>query len=458
MIRIYKILPNLLQNVAISIYNFLAYRKRYGGNYSKFLKQFTENRSLTKIELEKIQLDKLNKFLNYAIANSSYYKNSLKITNEIVSIIDLNKFPISTKEDIRKNISSIYTIRKKEGIISKTGGTTGKTLEVVFTKKNLQEQFAMLDSFKMEHGYKLGKKTAWFSGKALLNEKDFNKNRFWKTDYLHKVRYYSTFHIKQENLKYYLENLFNFKPEFIVGFPSSILELAKYGTKMNIDFPKGIIKAIFPTAETITPESRIVIECFFKTKMYDQYASSEGAPFIFECKKGNLHLELQSGVFEVLDNNNNLTNKGRLVVTSFTTYGTPLIRYDIGDYIELKDGTCACGNNNPLAKGIYGRIDDFIYSQENGKINLGNITNTLKGVKGVLKFQVIQNNLDKLQINLVVDEILFTDISKNLFLSNWIDRVGKKMHLELNYVENIPNEKSGKYRLVKNNIKNKLKI
>ena len=37
--------------------------------------------------------------------------------------------------------------------------------------------------------------------------------------------------------------------------------------------------------------------------MYNQYASSEGAPFIIECKEGNLHLELQSGVFEVLDEN-----------------------------------------------------------------------------------------------------------------------------------------------------------
>lgn len=39
------------------------------------------------------------------------------------------------------------------------------------------------------------------------------------------------------------------------------------------------------------------------------------------------------------------------------------------------------------------------------------------------------------------------------FLQNWRDRVGNNMEIELNYVEDIPVEKSGKFRLVKNNIK-----
>src|SRR5690606_11712837 len=96
------------------------------------------------------------------------------------------------------------------------------------------------------------------------------------------------------------------------------------------------------------------IEGFFKTKMYNQYASSEGAPFIFECEQGKLHLELQSGVFEVMDANNNPSPSGRLIVTSFTTEATPLIRYDIGDSISLESEniSCNCGIHNPIVKEI----------------------------------------------------------------------------------------------------------
>lgn len=451
--KLYKILPAFIQSFLISLFNFIAYNKRYGGDYKKYLSLFKKNRNLTLSELKEIQRKRFSNFLKYAIQNSFYFKNY-----QLVDVEKINQLPIVNKENLRKRINEVYTIPKEQGIVSKTGGTTGKSLEVIFTKKDMQERFAMLDDFRSRFGYKLGKKTAWFSGKNLLTKKDINKKRFWKTDYLYKVRYYSTFHIKEEYLKYYVENLIKFQPEYFVGFPSTVLELAKYGLKNGYVYPKGVTKAIFPTAETITSEMRKEIELFFQTKMYNQYASSEGAPFIFECVKGNLHLELQSGVFEVLDENDIPAKSGRLVVTSFTTEGTPLIRYDIGDSIVLEDEEkiCDCGNNNPLVKEILGRVDDYIYSPENGKINLGNISNCLKDTIGIVRFQVVQNKIDELEIYLTVDLENYTPTVEKKFIENWRDRVGNEMKISLQYVEIIPIEKSGKFRMVKNNIKHLL--
>lgn len=450
--KTYQLLPNLFQNVLASIFNILAYQKRYRGVYKVNLKKFKNNRELSLEELKNIQQDRFLEFLQGAIKKSKFYSSY-----KVVDLNNISSLPIIQKEDIRKNIKDIYTITKAEGIVSKTGGTTGKSLEVLYKKENMQERFAMLDDFRNRFGYKLGKKTAWFSGKSLLTQRDIKKNRFWKTDYYHRVRYYSTFHIKNEYLKYYVENIIKFQPEYLVGFPSTMLDIAKYGLQNGYTYPHGVTKAIFPTAETITPDMRKLIEQFFQSKMYNQYASFEGAPFIFECKNENLHLELQSGVFEVLDENSRPTNSGRLVVTSFTTEGTPLIRYDIGDSITLEDKSkvCICGNNNPLVKEVLGRIDDYIYSPENGKINLGNVSNTLKDTVGILKFQAVQNSLEKIELYVIVDENYSKSVQKK-FIQNWKDRVGSSVHVEIKYVDSIENEKSGKFRIVKNNIKHLL--
>jgi phenylacetate-CoA ligase len=453
--RIYKNTPNYLQNFLITIYNIVIYNKRLGGRYKIYLEKFKKNNVLSLEELKYIQNTELIKILNYTNKNSSFYKElyqEIKL-NKIQNVKDLNQLPIVTKEDLRGSLNKVYTISKKNGVISKTGGTTGKSLEVLFNLSNMQERFAMLDNFRGAHGYKLGKKTAWFSGKNLLTIKDITRNRFWKTDYWYNVRYYSTFHIKEDFLQYYIENLMKFKPEYMIGFPSNMLEIAKYGLKNEINFPKSIVKAIFPTAESITKEARETIESFFKTKIYDQYASSEGAPFIFECKLGNLHMELQSGVFEVLDTNNKPAKEGRLILTSFTSYGTPLIRYDIGDGLILSERTCTCGNNNPLVEEILGRVNDFIYSPETGKINLGNVSNTLKGTKGIIKFQAIQDSLDEVVIEIVIDKLIFKSNYEEIFIQNWRDRIGNSMKLTIIYVNDIMVEKSGKYRMVKNNIK-----
>lgn len=453
--KIYKLLPDFLQNILIFVYNYKAYKNRYGGDYKKFREEKLKNRALSLEELKKYQTKRYRTFIQFAINNSEFYKKSLGNLPNVDDINYIQNLPIINKEILRKNIDKVIVNTTEKLGKSKTGGTTGKSLEVRNFRRNSQERFAFLDDFRSRFGYELGKKTAWFSGKDILTEKDIQKNRFWKTDLINKVRYYSTFHIKEDYLKYYVENLISYQPEYLVGFPSTMLEIAKYGVRNNIDFPSNTIKAIFPTAETITEESRYYIEKFFKTKLYNQYASSEGAPFIFECKNGNLHLELQSGVFEVLDENNQLTNSGRLVVTSFTNEGTPLIRYDIGDSITLEDHTktCNCGNHNPLVKEILGRIDDYIYSLKNGKINLGNVSNTLKDTKGIIRFQVIQNELNSLEILVVKDNAIFTKSIEDKFIKNWRDRIGNEMELDIKYVDDIPVEKSGKYRIVKNNIK-----
>ena len=437
----------------ISAFNFLAYKKRYGGKYRYFRKIFAENKELSLEELQKIQDLRLISLLEFAKKKSQFYKEKFSVSTAISSAAEIPQLPICLKEELRKNIGAIYTIPKEKGIISKTGGTTGKSLEVIFTKDNMQERFAMLDNYRSQFGYELGKKTAWFSGKSLLTKKDISNNKFWKTDYLYNVRYYSTFHIKKDFLKYYIEDLIKFRPEFMVGFPSTMYEIAKFGNENKIDFPAGAIKAIFPTAESITSQNRETIQKFFKTSLYDQYASSEGAPFIFECKNKNLHIEMQSGIFEVLDENDLPTDEGRLVITSFTTYGTPLIRYDIEDRVRLSNETCNCGNNNPMVKEILGRIDDYVYSQETGKINLGNISNTLKDVKGIVKFQAVQDTLEAIIIKVVIDDGVFSTNDKKQFLSNWEDRVGSAMKIELQFVDEIAVEKSGKFRMVKNNIK-----
>lgn len=456
---LYKFLPNFFQNLMVSAFNVKAYKIRHGGSYKKFRNKFKDNRTLTLTELKETQAERFKNFINHAISNSEFYKEKFAGIQSPEKIENIRKLPIISKEEIRNNIDKVTINTNEKLLTTQTGGTTGKSLQVKNRMVNSQERFAMLDDFRSRFGYELGKKTAWYSGKNILTENDVKKNRFWKTDNLYNVRYYSTFHIKPEFLKYYVENVIKFKPEYLVGFPSTIFEVAKYGLNHNYEFPSNTVKAIFPTAETTTKEMREVIETFYKTKVYDQYASSEGAPFIFECEKGNLHLELQSGVFEVLDQDDQPSNSGRLVVTSFTTEGTPLIRYDIGDSISLHEENieCTCGNHNPIIKELLGRTSDFVYSPQNGKINIVNIANAVKDVEGVVNYRVIQNELDTIILQILKDESKYNSQQEEKFIKNWKHRLGEDMIINIEYVQEFKVANSGKFRVVENNIKHLVK-
>ena len=114
---------------------------------------------------------------------------------------------------------------------------------------------------------------------------------------------------------------------------------------------------------------------------------------------------------------------------------------------------CSCGNNSPIVKSINGRVADYVYSPENGKINIVNIANAIKDVKGIISYQIIQNEINCLNFNIIIDKSIYNNEEEKLFKKNWRDRVGDNMEFNINYVNSINVESSGKHRVVLNNIK-----
>ena len=323
-------------------------------------------------------------------------------------------------------------------------------MKVLYTKNDIQERQAILDLFREYHGYVLGSKVAWFSGKSLVTKKDVSNGVLYRDDWFNKIRFFSTFHISRESFDFYWSSLIEFDPKFFVGFPSSVYDLCLIAQQRGLVYP-GKVNVFFPTAETVLPIHRKVISDVLGCKIYDQYASSEGAPFIFECEYGGMHIHPLTGYFEIIDNDGNPSSEGEILVTSFTTHGTPLVRYRIGDRIKLAESSyqCPCGSKFQCVDSIDGRSNDFIFSKQNGKVNLGNISNSTKDVAGILCFQIVQKTIDEISVY-IVSSPDFTACEESKFIDALKLRVGDSMSISCVRVESIPREQSGKFRIVKN--------
>ena len=444
---ILKAAPFFVQNLAISIYNTWLYRKRRGGAYSSYREYFEYFDLASREELEKEKSRRLSLALAHAVEKSDYYKN--------FGFDDLHKFPVLDKETLLTRLDEISTVPESKAEISLTGGTTGSSMKVLYTKVDIQERHAVLDHFRAKHGYVLGKRTAWFSGKDLVRDADLKRGRCYRDDWINRIRFFSTFHINARNFSSYWQAITEFAPEFLVGFPSSVYDICLMAKDRGLSF-KGVVKAFFPTAETVLPQHRDVINEVLGCQLIDQYASSEGAPFILQCSEGRMHIHPLTGIFEVVDGNLKPSLEGEILVTSFSTRGTPLIRYRIGDRIKLpsQSAICDCGSNFPLVEEIDGRSNDFIWSLENGKVNLGNISNCTKDAPGIICFQVSQYEEKSVHVKIVKGS-LFSEKDESRFRAALASRLGKAMQIYLEYVDEIPREKSGKFRLVKNYLSSK---
>ena len=120
--------------------------------------------------------------------------------------------------------------------------------------------------------------------------------------------------------------------------------------------------------------------------------------------------------------------------------------------MSFSNERCDCGDNQPIISSIYGRKIDFIYSKERGKINLGNISNCVKNLHGVRRFQIIQEQLDEINVKIIIDKIHYTIQDEYEFKRELVDRLGDSIKINFQYVDKIKKSKSGKHRIAINNI------
>jgi phenylacetate-CoA ligase len=443
--------PVLVQNLLTNLYGLKVYRQRYGGAFSEYRTLLAQYEALPREEQDRIQLTRLRDLVAYAIEKSPFYRRLYGDLDagDIKTLEDLRALPLVTKDMLRENIDAVITIPSQKAAVWHTGGTTGKSLVGYATRENAQERMATLAHFKAKHGFVHGKmRRATFNGKHIVPP-GYKGNVFWRSNLSIRQRIYSSFHLTQDNLPLYIEDIRRFRPHSLDGFPSSILEVAGYIERHGLSLGYTPV-AVFPTSETVTPEVRATIERAFGCPVRDQYASSEGAPFVTECPLGQLHYDTFSGIIEPREQ-----GSPEILVTSFTSYGTPLIRYAIGDAMEFAppDEICDCGNNTPLVRSIQGRSSDYLVRADGGKVIAANLANVLKNLpNSVIRTQFVQDRLGEVIVKLVVDRDRFESAQAQRLLDELAHKFGRGTEFVLYLVDDIPREASGKHRLVKNMI------
>jgi len=163
-----------------------------------------------------------------------------------------------------------------------------------------------------------------------------------------------------------------------------------------------------------------------------------------------MHIFEINNYIEILDDYNQSVKdgqEGRIIVTNLHNYSMPFIRYEIGDMAVLGPNKCECENVLPTLRRIYGRIEEQ-FIRKDGTIVIGYFFVHLMGVvlnKGFIKkFQVIQEDYDKIRILAVLHQIL-PDVEKKDIDEKIRIQMGQDCKIIWDLVDDIPKTKSGKY-------------
>lgn len=432
----------------------------YNLKWNKTLNQLHElekTQYLTLTEIEEIQEKKLKNLIHYAYHNVPFYKKTfkkLKLTlQDIKTVDDLEKLPILTKDIINNNFKDLISVKypKNALIPNSTGGSTGKNLMFYNDKKRHNKLLAAVLRGDSWAGLDLGVKSAylWGSQFDVSIQKNISNRIFNKVQ---GSLFLSSYELSDEKMEYYTKLIKKHKPKVLVAYPSSLYVYSNFLNENKINVK---LNSIISSAETLYDHQREFIESVFNCKIFNRYGCREFGPIACECDEHQgLHINSERVNVEFLDLNSNekanLGEKSNLIITDLDNYAMPFIRYEIGDMgFQLEE--CACKRNLP-SMDVEGRKFDIIIGSNGNR--LGGTFWTLifrSYLTEIEEFQVIQDKLDELKINLVVNNN-FKEETLNRLDSKIKEYVGLDMTLKFKLVNKIQKTKSGKLRFVISNL------
>lgn len=434
---IYYKSPIFMQHAFTSAYGYKLKRERYSHLYRRALQRYVKG------DFDREAM--LTHFMNHLKRNISVYADIEIDEDDIFS--SFLKLPMTAKADLRYALDA-RSCKQGQLRFSGTSGTTGESLAVYDSEYDRADRMAYLDYIKLKNGVPPFSRRASFTGQDLTPPR--HRDIIWRYNIPMNQVLYAANHLTSRNIGNVYAHLARYKPVELDGFPSAIHMVAKYMLANNIIHPWEV-KAVFPTAEILLPHVRADIERAFGAAVIDQYASGEGAPFIYGRRDGGYNIGHETGIFEFHKVGRHLYE---MVVTSFINYATPIVRYRIGDQVEIDsdaDYLNSYTDEVDLRK-IFGRESDYLIGSNSNRVTSVGIARAVEGIENkIIAFQFIQEDLKRFIVNLVV-EADYDEKSDRLFKRRVVRRLGLDSDIEYRYVESIPREKNGKIRFIKNTV------
>jgi len=319
-------------------------------------------------ELEKLQLRRLRKTIEFSVKNSRFYKKSIPSDLiDIKSLDDLAKFPIIVKDDIRKDqekkpfLGEMLCVPESEVVyISTSSGSTGMPTASPFTQGDFDSwidyearQFYSSGLRKTDRYCHALSMSLFVGGPCVLGAQKIGA---------------LSIHAGTMASERLIKIIGHFKPNFIWTTPSYAWYLGETAEKMGFSPSGSSIKNIFVAGEPggSIETTRKRIENLWDAKVFDYYGISD----IFgscagECvEQSGLHVAEDHMIVEVVDPKSGEHvaegEKGEMLLTTINKWARPLIRFRTGDIVTYELDKCSCGRTSKRLIGIHGRMDDML--------------------------------------------------------------------------------------------------
>ena len=448
---------NYVESTAIRTVVYPLWTRRDHPHYARFRAQAERQQFYSADELRAHQDGLLRQQLLHAFTNVPYYKarfDALQLTPlEIAGVDDLRHIPVLTKRDIQENGQHLLATNSPESTRSRnrTGGSTGSPLQFWVDKARFDLRRASTDRHNAWAGVRPGDLCAQLWGAVLDTGTAKHVGVPWRQRLLYRQIAMNTASVSEEDLFRFVRILRQYRPKALIAYAQSAVMFAEFCKEHNIRDIQ--FQSIITTAEMLYDHQRLTIENTFGGKVFNRYGCRELSVIASECEQHTgLHVNADSLYVEIEQRPDMPAGHGRLLITDLMNRSMPLIRYEIGDDASWTVGPpCACGRHLPRIARIEGRTTDFLQLPSGLKISGPALTLVHADMAEVKQIQYVQESTHSVRLRIVPGRTYSTDTRIEV-LRRLQPYFKGDFKLDIQLVDHIDKETSGKYRFVKNEL------
>lgn len=401
------------------------------------------------------QDERLTAMLSYAEKAVPYYRTLFSQVGihprDMQGARDLCALPVLTKSMIRENSDAFHPEMHDGGPFrqGRTGGSTGQPLQYRMSNEDFDAGVALLYRGWGCGGFRPGDSMVILAGGSLMSSSPGIISR--AKDLLTNVRHLSSYGMTPERMAAYLEFMSRWRPLYVRGYASSLFAVSRFALD-RVSRPSPSIRAVFSTAERLSPAARQVIERAFHCDVFDTYGLNDGGVSAYECAQhSGFHVDMERAVLEVVDEEGQpvVGRPGRILATSLLNRAMPFVRYDTGDIGVMTLETCSCGRTAPLLSVILGRQTDLLVICG---VTIGSpVLTVLMGTTSAEWYQIVQTDESSLTFRIVNRDMHARQRDEAKIARSIRQHVGEGARMTFEYVD-LPDDVAAglKHRVIVN--------
>ena len=407
-------------------------------------------------EVEQHRVRRLRDLLIHAAKHVPYYNNLFSSSGvdaaRVASLEDLQRIPFLTKPIIRANVDNLASELASDLKRYNTGGSSGEPLIFYMGKDRISHDVAAKWRATRWWGVDIGDPEIVVWGSPIeLGAQD--RLRGFR-DRLLRTRLLPAFEMSSAKLDQFVDAIRVMRPRMMFGYPSALAHIARHAESMGQRMDDLGLKVVFVTSERLYDHQRAQIAKTFGAGVANGYGGRDSGFIAHECPNGGMHISAEDIIVEIVDPVGQILpagKSGEIVVTHLATHDFPFIRYRTGDIGAIDDNMCACGRGLPLLKEIQGRSTDFVVAHDGTVMHGLALIYILRDLPEISSFKIVQESRERVRV-LIVPAKPMTNAVRNAIDQGLRARLGYAVTVEIEEIDEIPTERSGKFRYVVSNV------